>query len=55
VVGNCQAGWGLMILASLRAELFGQMIIADTVASGGPASMVNTDELFGRSVRAEAG
>ncbi len=28
VVGNCQAGWAVMILASLRPELFGPMIIA---------------------------
>jgi hypothetical protein len=28
VIGNCQAGWGVMILASLRPELFGPIIIA---------------------------
>jgi hypothetical protein len=28
VIGNCQAGWSVMILASLRPELFGPMIIA---------------------------
>ena len=28
VVGNCQAGWAVMMLASLRPELFGPMIIA---------------------------
>src|SRR5246500_3502967 len=28
VIGNCQAGWAVMILASLRPELFGAMIIA---------------------------
>ncbi|WFU69899.1 DUF3141 domain-containing protein [Bradyrhizobium sp. CB2312] len=28
VIGNCQAGWALMILASLRPELFGPLIIA---------------------------
>src|SRR3954466_5208649 len=28
VVGNCQAGWAMMILASLRPELFGPLIIA---------------------------
>lgn len=28
VVGNCQAGWAVMILASLRPELFGPLIIA---------------------------
>jgi pimeloyl-ACP methyl ester carboxylesterase len=28
VIGNCQAGWAVMILAALRPELFGPMIIA---------------------------
>src|SRR5437764_13107318 len=28
VIGNCQAGWSVMILASLRPELFGPLIIA---------------------------
>jgi hypothetical protein len=28
VIGDCQAGWALMILASLRPELFGPLIIA---------------------------
>ena len=28
VIGNCQAGWALMILASLRPELFGPLVIA---------------------------
>ena len=28
VIGNCQAGWAMMILASLRPELFGPLIIA---------------------------
>src|SRR6201993_148479 len=28
VIGNCQAGWAVTILASLRPELFGPMIIA---------------------------
>lgn len=28
VVGNCQAGWAVMILASLRPELFGPLILA---------------------------
>lgn len=30
VIGNCQAGWAVMILASLRPELFGPIIIAGT-------------------------
>jgi pimeloyl-ACP methyl ester carboxylesterase len=28
VIGNCQAGWAVMMLAALRPELFGPMIIA---------------------------
>jgi pimeloyl-ACP methyl ester carboxylesterase len=28
VIGNCQAGWAVMMLASLRPELFGPIIIA---------------------------
>src|SRR5690348_5317858 len=28
VIGNCQAGWAVIILASLRPELFGPLIIA---------------------------
>ncbi|APO79072.1 hypothetical protein AM571_PC01340 (plasmid) [Rhizobium etli 8C-3] len=32
-IGNCQAGWAVMILASLRPELFGPIIIAGTPLS----------------------
>jgi hypothetical protein len=28
VIGNCQAGWAVMILASLRPEIFGPIIVA---------------------------
>jgi Protein of unknown function (DUF3141) len=28
VIGNCQAGWAVMILASLRPDLFGPIVIA---------------------------
>jgi hypothetical protein len=28
VIGNCQAGWAIMILASIRPELFGPIIVA---------------------------
>src|SRR5207244_7581243 len=28
VIGNCQGGWAVMILAALRPELFGPIIIA---------------------------
>jgi hypothetical protein len=33
VVGNCQAGWAIMILASLRPELFGPIIVAGSPMS----------------------
>ena len=33
VIGNCQAGWALMILAALRPELFGPIIIAGSPLS----------------------
>jgi hypothetical protein len=33
VVGNCQAGWAVMILAALRPELFGPIVIAGTPLS----------------------
>ena len=33
VIGNCQAGWAVMILAALRPELFGPIILAGTPLS----------------------
>jgi hypothetical protein len=33
VIGNCQAGWALMILAALRPELFGPLIVAGSPLS----------------------
>lgn len=33
VVGNCQAGWALMMLAALRPELFGPLIVAGSPLS----------------------
>ena len=33
VVGNCQAGWAIMMLAALRPELFGPIIIAGSPLS----------------------
>jgi pimeloyl-ACP methyl ester carboxylesterase len=33
VVGNCQAGWAVMMLAALRPELFGPLIIAGSPMS----------------------
>jgi len=33
VVGNCQGGWAVMVLAALRPELFGPMIIAGSPLS----------------------
>ncbi len=33
VIGNCQAGWAIMILASVRPELFGPIILAGSPLS----------------------
>jgi pimeloyl-ACP methyl ester carboxylesterase len=33
VIGNCQAGWAVMILAAMRPDLFGPMIIAGSPLS----------------------
>ncbi|QEL24110.1 DUF3141 domain-containing protein [Bosea sp. F3-2] len=33
VIGNCQAGWAVMILAALRPELFGPIILAGSPLS----------------------
>ncbi len=33
VIGNCQAGWAIMMLASLRPDLFGPIIIAGSPLS----------------------
>jgi hypothetical protein len=33
VIGNCQAGWAVMILAALRPELFGPIIVAGSPLS----------------------
>ena len=33
VVGNCQAGWAIMMLAAIRPELFGPIIIAGSPLS----------------------
>ncbi len=33
VIGNCQAGWAIMMLASVRPELFGPIIIAGSPLS----------------------
>ena len=33
VIGNCQAGWAVMMVAALRPELFGPIIIAGTPLS----------------------
>ncbi|WP_424613633.1 DUF3141 domain-containing protein, partial [Bradyrhizobium sp.] len=33
VIGNCQAGWAVMILAATRPELFGPIILAGTPLS----------------------
>ena len=50
VIGNCQAGWAVMMLAAIRPELFGPIIVA-----GSPLSLLGrrtrrvSDALFGRS------
>jgi pimeloyl-ACP methyl ester carboxylesterase len=54
VIGNCQAGWAVMILASLRPELFGPLIIAGAPLSywagvRGKNPMRYTGGLFGGS------
>jgi pimeloyl-ACP methyl ester carboxylesterase len=33
VIGNCQAGWAIMMLASIRPELFGPIIVAGSPLS----------------------
>src|SRR3954463_145631 len=33
VIGNCQAGWAIMILAAMRPELFGPIIVAGSPLS----------------------
>src|SRR5271167_4880573 len=33
VIGNCQAGWAIMMLAALRPDLFGPIIIAGSPLS----------------------
>jgi pimeloyl-ACP methyl ester carboxylesterase len=33
VIGNCQAGWAIMMLAAIRPELFGPIIVAGTPLS----------------------
>ena len=33
VIGNCQAGWAVMMLAAMRPELFGPVIIAGSPLS----------------------
>ena len=33
VIGNCQAGWAIMMLAAIRPELFGPIIVAGSPLS----------------------
>ena len=35
VIGNCQAGWAVMLLAATRPELFGPIIVAGCLAGPG--------------------
>src|ERR1700758_315436 len=43
VIGNCQAGWAVMILASLRPELFGPLIIAGGLLGGSWLTALTSD------------
>jgi Protein of unknown function (DUF3141) len=62
VIGNCQAGWAVMILASLRPELFGPIIIAGAPlaywagvhGAQQPESIHGDGEGYGREGRREA-
>jgi hypothetical protein len=38
VIGNCQAGWAVMLVAAQRPELFGPIIIAGSSTSAWPAT-----------------
>jgi hypothetical protein len=54
VIGNCQAGWAVMMLAALRSELFGPIIVAGSPLSywqgvHGKNPMRYTGGLFGGS------
>jgi hypothetical protein len=42
VIGNCQAGWAVMMLAALRPELFGPIIIAGAPLSYWQGDTANT-------------
>jgi pimeloyl-ACP methyl ester carboxylesterase len=42
VIGNCQGGWAVMMLAALHPELVGPLIIAGAPLSIGPESMART-------------
>ncbi len=42
VIGNCQAGWAVMLLAAQRPELFGPIIVAGTPLSYWAASAAST-------------
>ena len=52
VIGNCQAGWAIMMLAAMRPELFGPIIIAGSPLSywAGRARQ-ESDALHRRSAR----
>ena len=39
VVGNCQAGWSVMMLAAIRPELFGPIIVAGSPLSYWPPAL----------------
>ena len=50
VIGNCQAGWAVMLVAALRPELFGPIILAGSpLAYWAGVRGAESHALFGRS------
>lgn len=48
VIGNYQAGWAVMMLAALRPELFGPIIVAGSPVILGGGTRAVPDALFRR-------
>jgi hypothetical protein len=42
VIGNCQAGWAISMLAAVRPELFGPLMVVGAPLSTGPAAPSST-------------
>jgi hypothetical protein len=49
VIGNCQAGWAVMIVAALRPELFGPIIVAGARSRIGTGCAANIRQTLGAS------